>query len=817
MLESWLQDVRYAVRVLRQSPLFTITAALSLAIGIGANTTIFSVASAMLLRPLPGLSHPARLVDVGRTQDGRGFDTVSYPNYQDLRQRTTTLQGIYAYRVEPQPMSLATGGDAERVYGAIVTANYFTVLGVRPQFGRLLQDSDDASDGSHPVVVLSHDIWTRKFGANPAIAGQVIAINGHPFMIAGVAPAGFQGTTMLRADVWVPMSALSAAVPRMNPDIFKQRASVWLALGARLKDGVSIQQANAEIRTIGAALEQEHPEANRGKGFVVEKSALIPGQISMVAGFMGLLMAIVGLVLLIACVNVAGMLLARGVARRREIAVRVAIGAGRARMVRQLLTETTMLFLAGGAIGLLLTKWLTALLLALIPSLPVPVGLDIGVDWRVAAFASVLSLAAALLSGLAPALQASRSDLVPALKTEGLGSGPSSRLRLRNAFVIGQVTMSLMLVIVAGLFLRALQHAAAIQPGFDEQRVDVVRLDLSLAGYREPTGRSFIREILDRTRALPGVESATLSVDLPLDGGRMGFGGLKVPGKTPPHGESFDADWNIVEPGFFETLKLPLIRGRDFTSADSSSSQAVAIVNEAFARQVWPGEDAIGKQMVAGDNDGPRTLTIVGIASNARLIWLTGNVDPYIYVPFAQRYSARVALLVRTTDGHSAIPQVRELLRSASPNLPITEAMPLSSVTAIGLVPQRIAASVAGSLGVVGLLLAAIGIYGVTAYAVSRRTREIGIRIALGADGGAVMRLILRQGLVLAAIGVGIGIVIAAAGSKLLESLLFGVRGLDPVTFGGACLLFALVTLVASYVPARRAMKVDPMIALRTE
>jgi predicted permease len=369
----------------------------------------------------------------------------------------------------------------------VVTANYFTVLGARPAIGRLLQDSDDRADLAHAVVVLSHDLWRRKFDANPGIAGQAIAINGHPFMVAGVAPPGFQGTTILKPDLWVPMSTLSAAVPRMDVAIFKQRSLVWLSMGGRLKNGVSIGQAEAELRTIGDALAREHPNENRGKNFAVQASALMPGQVSILAGFMALLMAIVGLVLLIACVNVAGMLLARGVARRREIAVRVAIGAARGRLIRQLLTETAILIVAAGTIGLLLTKWLAALLLTLIPSIPVPLALDVRVDWRVAAFATALSLAAALLSGLAPALQASRSDLVPALKTEGLDSVPSSRVRLRNVFVIGQVAMSLMLVVVAGLFLRALQHAADIAPGFDERRVDVMQLDLALGGYKAPT------------------------------------------------------------------------------------------------------------------------------------------------------------------------------------------------------------------------------------------------------------------------------------------------------------------------------------------
>ena len=816
MLETFLQDVRYALRLLRRSPLFTITAALSLAIGIGANTTIFSIASALLLRPLPGLAETDRLVDVGRTQDGRGFDTVSYPNYRDLLERTKTLTGLYAYRVEPQPLSLGTRGDAERIYGNIVTANYFTVLGARPLVGRLLQDSDDAPDSSHAVVVLSHELWTRKFAADPAIVGQAISLNGHPFMVVGVASPGFQGTTMTKPDVWAPITGISEAVPRLSGDILKQRASVWLVMGGRLRDGATIAQANAELHAIGANLETEYPQDNKGKNFAVMNTALIPGQTGTIAGFLGLLMIIVSLVLLIACVNVAGMLLARAAARRREIAVRLAIGAGRSRLIRQLLTESAILFAAGGLVGLVLAKWLTALLLARLPKLPVPVGLAIGTDWRVVTFAVVVSLVAAILSGLAPALQASRADLVPALKTEGLDSGPS-RLRLRNAFVIGQVTMSLLLIIVAGLFLRALEHAAAIEPGFDERRVDVVRLDLTLAGYTAETAGPFVRELLERTRALPGVESATLAVDLPLDGGRMGLGGIKLPGKTPPRGEFFSADWNVVEPGLFRTLKLPLTRGRDFTDGDTQASLPVAIVNETLAAQYWPGEDPLGKQMIVEGDGAPRAVSVVGVTADARLIWLTGAVEPYVYVPFAQRFLPRVAVLLRTVDDRSAVPDIRALLHSMNRNLPIIESMRLSEVTAIGLIPQRVAASVAGTMGIVGLLLAAIGIYGVTSYAVSRRTREIGIRIALGADSGNVIRLVLRQGLALAAIGVAIGVVIAAASAKFLESLLFGIRGLDPVAFGGACLLFAVVTLIASYVPARRATTVDPMVALRNE
>lgn len=815
-----LNDLKYALRLLRRSPLFTLTAALSLAIGIGANTTIFSIASALLLRPLPGLSDPSRLVDIGRTQDGRGFDNSSYPNYRDYRERQKMLTDVYAYRGEPQPMSLATASDAVRIYGAIVTANYFTVLGVRPLLGRTLQDSDDARDRSHSVVVLSYDLWKRTFGGNEAIVGQTISLNSRPFMVVGVAPAGFQGTTLLRPDAWTPMAGVAETMPRLAQainNVFNQRSAVWLVMGGRLKEGATIEQANAEAQAIGANLQKEYPNENKGKSLTVVRSTLVPGQAVTVGGFFGLLMIIVLLVLMIACVNVAGILLARGAARRREIAVRLAVGAGRGRLIRQLLTETTILFIAGGSAGLVLSLWLTKLLLALIPKLPVPVDLTVHTDWRVVSFGIVLSFIAAILSGLAPALQASRADLVPALKTEGLDSG-RPHLRLRNLFVIGQVTMSLMLVIVAGLFLRALEHAAAVQPGFDERRVEVVQLDFSLAGYTQETARPFVRQLLEQIRSMPGIESATLSVDLPLDGGRMGLGGLRVPGKTPSRGESFQADWNVVEPGVFRTLRLPLVRGRDFNDADTATSPWVAVVNEALATQIWPGEDPLGKQMMVRDDNGKdHPVTIVGVTGNARLIWLTGNVDPYIYVPFAQRYIPRASILVRTIDDRSSVPDVRSRLRTLNPNLPITEAMRLSELTAIGLVPQRMAASVAGTLGLVGLLLCAIGIYGVTSYSVAQRTREIGIRVALGADRRNVLRLVLRQGLVLAAIGTAVGVVIAAVGSTFLESLLYGVRGLDPLTFGSACALFVVVTLAASYIPALRATKVDPMVALRAE
>jgi putative ABC transport system permease protein len=821
VFDSIVQDVRHGVRILKNSPGFTTTAVLSLAIGIGANTTIFSIANTLLMRPPRGVADPSTLVDVGRTMRGSGFDTVSYPNYRDLRDRTTTLDGLYALEIEPRPMSLGGRGEAERIYGAMVSGNYFPLLGTQPALGRLMRPEDDRA-GTPPVAVISYELWQRRFASDPSMTSQTIVLNGSPFHVIGITPAGFQGTAILRSDVWVPLAHVSAAAPRRNAQLMTSRQANWLSMGGRLKPGTSMAQARAELGALGAALEREFPEINETMGYTVARSARVPGEITEVAGFLGLLMGIVGLVLLIACVNLAGMLLARAAGRRREIAVRIAVGAGRARLARQVLTETVILFIFGGVAGLLVSRWLTSLLLAIIPQLPVPIGLEIPTDWRVIGFTLAASLMAAGVAGLAPALHASRGDLIAALKTDSLGA-IGSRLRLRSAFVVLQVAMSLLLVIGAGLLLRSVRHSAQVDPGFDQANVDVISLDLSLTRYDPAAARGFARTLLTRLRATGGVESATLAADLPLDGGRMGLGVLQIPGhELPPGVTSFPADWNTVEPGFFNTLRIPLVKGRDFTDADGTSAPGVAIVNQTFARRVWGDGDPVGRVILSNagttalvrDASAMRQLTVVGVAADAHVISLSGAPEPYIYVPYAQVYVARVSLLVRTA-GQTATPHVRAIMRELNPNMPIAAAMPLAQVTSIGLVPQRIAASVAGALGVVGLLLATIGVWGVTSYAVSRRTREIGIRMALGANRQSVLRLIVRQGAALAALGIALGVASAGLASGLLTSLLFGVSPLDPLTFAGACALFMTITLLASYVPARRAARVDPVNALR--
>jgi putative ABC transport system permease protein len=691
------------------------------------------------------------------------------------------------------------------------------VLGTRPQAGRLLVDSDDeGAAGSHPVMVISYELWQRRFAGNPNAIGQTVPLNGRPFAIVGVAPPGFQGTTVMRSDAWVAISATPFALPRLESTLLTSRDAVWLHMGGRLKPGGTVAQANAELSSIAAALEREYPAVNRGKGLQALSSTVVPGNIDAVAAFLGLLMAIVGLVLLIACVNLSGMMLARATTRRREIAVRLAIGASRRRLARQLLTETAILFVGGGVLGVALSGWLRALLMALLPQLPVPVGLEMPVDGGVLAFAVALSLGASLVCGLAPALQASRPDLVPALKADDPGA-IGARLRLRSAFLVGQVSMSLLLVLTAGLFMRALERAAAIDPGFEQTNVDVVMLDLSLAQYNDTTGQVFGKELAALAATRPGVRSAALATDLPLDGSRRGLGAVRTPGLTRGDSDRLSTDWNVVSPGYFKTMDLALLRGRDFSDADTATAPRVAIVNEAFARAVWGTPDALGRTMETNHGSGGwKPVTIVGVAADAQLIALGAAVRPYLYVPFAQLYTPRVSLVVKTA-GPSAIPQMRTLIRELNPHLAIAQALPLTELIAVGLIPQRIAGTVAGSLGVVGLLLAAIGIYGVTSYNAARRAREIGIRVALGADRRSVLRLILRQGVVLTLFGLGIGLAAGAVVSLILRSLLVGVPALDPVTFGGGAALFLGVALAASYLPARRATRVDPIVALRAE
>ena len=818
----WLDDarwdLRHAARLLRRDVLFTLTAVLSLAIGIGANTTVFTIAHAVLFRPPAGVADPDQLVDIGTRTPGGGFGNSSYPNYLDLRARTTTLDGVYAYSLFPQAMSLGaesgTSGS-ERIFATLVAANYFSTLGATSSAGRLL-GPDENNPGTADGLVLSHRYWRRRFNGDPGIIGRAMTLNGRPMTVIGVASEGFQGTGIRAGDAWVPIAAAASA------SSLSERASAWLLLGGRLKPGVTAPQAAAEVDAIGRALAVEYPDQNKGLGLRVQRLSPVPGSSAPIAVFLALLMSIVGLVLVIACANVTGVLLARASARRQEIAVRLAMGAGRSRLVRQLLAETLMLFWLGGVAGLLLARGLTSTVVAALPALPFPVDVSVALDLRAILFTAALVLVAALLSGLAPALQASKAEVVPALKDDA--SAPA-RVRLRHAFVVAQVALSILLVVVAGLFVRALQAAGASDPGFDRRRVELASLDLSMAGYTGTTGLPFVRELAERVRALPDVQAASVATSLP-GGFEVQRRGIAVPGVTPPNGERvFHVDWNNVEPGYFAALRIPIASGRDFTAADRAGAQLVAIVGEGTARRFWPGQDPIGKQIVQQepgvrepDPAAAKTLLIVGVARDVKASTLIdGLSSSLVYVPLQQQYLSRVTIVARTTRGQRIADELRRLVASMNRDLPIVTSQTLEDATAIGLVPQQIVVSVAGGLGLIGALLAAIGIYGVAACAVTRRTREIGIRIALGAQRAEVVAMVLRQGMWLAVIGSAIGLLIAAVASRALVAFLFGVPPLDPVIFSGAAVLFALVGLAACYLPARRAAQVDPLTALRYE
>lgn len=842
LLETFVQDLRFAVRLLRRSPIFAFTAALSLAVGIGANTTIFTIANALLFRAPAGVSEPDRLVDIFRAEEGKTMAnfTTSYPYYLDVRERTTMLAGLYAFEFELQTVSLGVVDGTETAFANVVTANYFAELGVAAAAGRLFMASDEGPQGANPIAVLSYRFWNRRFNADPAIVGRTVHINRHPFTVVGVAREGFRGTNLVSADLWIPMGMVSIVHPETQR--LTSRRPDGLGMGGRLKPGVSRAQAAAELDAISRALERENPIEDRGTRLRVASLSSFPGPIATVAaGFFALLLALVSVVLVIACANVAGALLARAAARRREIAVRIAIGAGRGRLVRQLLTETCLLFVLGGLAGLFLARVMTSLLLSVLPAFPQPVELFLPLDGRVIAFTAGLSLVAAVLSGLAPALHVSRADVYSGLKDES--QGPLERLRMRSAFVIAQVAFSIMLVVVAGLLVRALDRISSMNQGFDPHGVEVVSLDLPRGGYTAKTGALFARDLVDRLRALPGVEAATLSEFLPGQGGELVR--LTVPGVTPPDGQAFFTGiWTAVDSEYFATLRIPLVAGRDFTG-EGPGTQPVVIVSETTARLLWPGENAVGKfitwQNSSPDRPGAVTsLQVVGVARDvgfargaprvremrARKGAGAATLPPpsppstvslMMYVPLQQQYTPRMYLLARAAGSARMTSEIRELIKAMDPNLPLVMPQQLDAQMGPMNVQLRIAASVAGVVGVVGLLLAAFGIYGVTAYSTARRTREIGIRIAMGAQRADVLRMVLRQGMFLVVIGSAVGLLLAAAGSRLFTSLLFGVPPLDPLVFGGAATLFAAIGLAACYAPARRATRIDAVVALRSE
>ncbi len=796
--------LKLAFRRLARTPILSATLILSLGVGAGASTAIFTLANHLILKPQSGVLDPEELVDLGRTDQGSGFDTSSHPNFLDYQARNQVFDGLCAYQATPRPLGLAGPASAESVYGLPVSRNYFSVLGVQPALGGFFP----LDPGAEPrQAVLSHRLWQRRFGSDREIVGKSFKLNGEPFTIIGVASADFEGLSILAADLWVPLQGLA------SPELLNSRLSSWLMMTGRLRPGVDLERAGAAMRVLASNLEQEFPEENDGRGLALVPSSRLPAPIAgPVSAFVGLLAALAGTILLITCVNVAGILLARASSRHGELAVSLALGAGRRTLVCQLLSESVVLFLTGAAAALWFSQLMVRMLVSIVPELPIAVNLEFSVDLRVVLFCFSISMLAGVATGLAPALQATRHNLMGALRDTV--AEPAGRWRLRRFLVGGQVALALLLLVATGLFLRSLENAASIDPGFDFDSVHVFSLDLTQGGYDETGGQVLAASLLERVQRVPGLQKAALSRQIPLDGSGFALGGVLA--ADHPDSEIRRADWNIVTPGYFQTLDIPLLEGRDFESQDRASSPDVAIVNQTLAERLWPGRSAIGRRFLDGPRPEGRQRVIVGVARDAKYRSLGEAARLFVYVPLAQNYNPRLRLMVKA-DPISPDPAevMRTVLAELDPNLPLLSAQPLAEAARLGLLPQRLALSLAGGLGVIGLLLVLMGVYGVSAQAAQRRTRELGIRAALGARRIDLTKLMLWEGMAAVLGGVLVGLAGAAALTHLVGALLYGISPLDPASFAAGAALLTGSSWLASYLPARRAASLEPAHVLR--
>jgi predicted permease len=817
MMDILLKDIRFAFRRLLKSPGFTLVAMASLALGIGANTAIFSLVNTVLLRPLPA-ARPERLVSVSVSGRDDSMLAFSYPTYLDFRDRNEVLSGLFAERLSP--MSLSRGGNNQRIWGYLVTGNYFDVLGVKAMRGRAFTPEEDRARLASPVAVVSHGCWQRRFGSDPNLIGQDITINDHRFKVVGVMPEGFAGTEVVYTpEVWVPMQMQEWIEPG-NSWLERRGTQNIFAVG-RLKDGMSAEQAEASLNLLAQQLGKQYPDTNEGQKIkLVPPGFIVPQLRGAFVSFAAVLMAAVGLVLLIACVNLANLLLARAAGRRKEIAIRLAMGAGRWRLVRQLLTESVMLSLAGGAAGLLLAFWMLDLIVASRPPLDVPVWIDLTVDWRVLVFALLASVATGVLFGLVPALQATRTDLVPALK-DGAAQTGRRRARLRSGLVVAQVMLSLVLLVAAGLVVRALRHLQTMNPGFDVENGLVMSFDLGLQGYDEARGREFERQLMEHVKSLPGVRAASLTDLFPLS---LNYNSTDfyVEGQPPVRGANAPIAMSAsVEEDYFTAMGIPVVAGHGFTERDDEQAPRVVVINETLARRFFPGanpaQEAVGKRLSFKGAEGP-WMQIVGVAKAGKY-WTVGEAPQFfVYSPMRQSYSSSVTLMARTQgDPRALISAIRGEAQKLDPNLPLFDVKTFAEHLGVSLFPARVAAMLLGGFGVLALLLAAMGIYGVVSYAAAQRTREIGIRIALGAQARDVLRLVAGGGMLLVAVGLCLGLVGALLLTRFMESVLYGVSATDPLTFALVVALLAGVALLACLVPARRATRVDPIVALRYE
>jgi putative ABC transport system permease protein len=821
-MSSLLQDIRYALRSLRRTPGFTLAAVLTLALGIGATSAVYSVGNGILWRPLP-VPDPHRLAVLYiHRDDGSGYDDLSWPDYRDLRgESRAVFEDLIAYT--PRPVSLGLPGNAERAWAELVSANYFEILGRPPSVGRGFLPAEDSA-GAAPVVILSDALWRARFRADPTVLGQVLRINGREFTIVGVASPGFQTPFYVgfQPSLWL---AAGSAWAYLTPDPggIEVRGDVTFRMLGRLQPGVDLSSARAAVEGMVRRLGVSYPDTYRGiTGALFAESDARPEPGLAEPMRLGLrLFLVIGLVvLLVACANVASLLLARALARRREIAVRLALGASRARLVTQLLGESLVLAAAGGGLGLLIAAGLSGAVENLLHfSTDIPFVLDFSLDRRVTLFTTVITLLTTFAFGLIPALQASSPATAGALKSDAAGWRGLHKTRLRAGLVVAQLALSSLLLVGAGLVVRSFTAMQRVSPGFETKHGLLVSISPGLVGYDAVRGRQVYREVFARLRAVPGVTGVTLAQSVPLE--FTSSSELIVPeggatGTPDKPGET--VGWTTIGPEYFTTMGTPLIDGRDFGPGDTVGAPAVAVVSREMAERYWPGQPAVGKVFHVKTFDGT-ALTVIGVAADAKYRQLSESPEPHVYIPLGQDYPADASLVIRAAGNPlTLVPQVRRELAAVDPDLPVSDVKTFDELLAgRALLMPRIATRVTATLGVLALLLALVGLYGIVAYSVAQRTRELGIRLALGATEQGVVRLLLLEGLKLAGTGIVIGVAAALMLTRVARSLLFGVSTTDPLVLGLVLASLAGVTLVASWIPARRAARTDPMLALRSE
>lgn len=808
-----LDDLRPALRQLRKSPGFAALAVATLALGIAANSTLFSWIDATLFNPIPGVAQTGSMVTLQRGERSEHPDPpLSYPDYVDLRKDATTLSGLLAYHDDS--MAITGSGKPERIYGALTSSNYFAVLGVQPLLGRTLEDTAANERAGAAEAVIGYDLWQHRFGGDPAIVGKTIQINLHTYTIVGVTPRGFEGCkTGLRTEIWMPLGMMPQ-VWGWNP--LGARGKSWLNILGVLRPGVSRHEAENELNLLMQRIAARYPDAHQGNN----RLSLDPlwrspfGANVYLAGTLPILLALAGVLLLLACANVANLLLVRTVARRREFAIRLSMGASRWRLVRQLMIENLLLALAGGMAALAITCWTAQTLGSFIPASTLPLDIHGSVNGMVLLATILVAAVTAVIAGVIPALRASSVSPVAALKDETLhASGGLHKSRLASGLVITQIALSLLLLSCAGLFVRSLRKAQEVHPGFDPSHVLLVSFDLDPMGYSSARALEFDRQVLAHVSSLAGVQSATLADFSPLSF-TIHSEGVMPEDYVPQLHESVEADRGIVAPGYLETMRTPLLAGRDFNDRDNAEAQRVAIVNQAFVQRYWPGQNAIGKRVQMGG----QWYSVVGVAGDGKYRRLVHDPAPLVLLPLLQRYENDVILHVRVNGDPMAFSAaVSQAIHGLNPDLPLFNVTTLRSSMQMGSVFERLAVILSGIFGLLAMLLAAIGIYGVIAYTTRQRTHEIGIRMALGAARGDVFLQILRQGLGLALAGLGAGAVLTLVCTRALRGLLYGIGADDWITFATVAIVLCAVALAACCVPARRAASLDPMQALRTE